>query len=400
MKGKPVAGSKITRNIYLLAAGYFLQGLVFWYAVEKLFFRNELHLSYAQLGWVGAAATFSVVILEFPSGILADRWSRKGTLILASVFQIISSVLFGISQGFGLAIVATFFWGFYFAAQSGTAESLLYDILKTDNKERRFDKYLAWVVKSQGVSLALAALVSSLVVEGFGFRLNYWLTLVAMLISVVCFALIKEPQYHKVEQTQSNFKHAIKSYRNLIENKTLIWLGVLAILVAVQFHIIYEFSQVYYIATNVPVWLYGIAGALNMITFSIGAVLASKIRTFATKKTYFILALYVLIFQIMIFVIRSELSIFVIFFVTLAMQIFDSFSQKELHDKIPSAERASTSSLLSSVARLIAVPFGIAIGYITEAGGFFATAPVYIALAVLMSLSVFVYVRRIFSNKI
>ena len=81
-----MAGSKITRNIYLLAAGYFLQGLVFWYAVEKLFLRNELNLSYAQLGWVGAAATFSVVILEFPSGILADRWSRKGTLILASVF--------------------------------------------------------------------------------------------------------------------------------------------------------------------------------------------------------------------------------------------------------------------------------------------------------------------------
>ena len=79
-------GSNLKRNLTLIASGYFLQGFVTWYAIEKLFFRADVGLSYQQNVYVGVAATTSILTLAITLGILAERWRRKGKLILGRIF--------------------------------------------------------------------------------------------------------------------------------------------------------------------------------------------------------------------------------------------------------------------------------------------------------------------------
>jgi MFS family permease len=76
-------------------AGFFL-GINFWAPVEKLFL-NKIGFIAASIGLL--AATYAVVVpfLEIPSGILADRWSRRGVLMIADLALAASAVLGGIA---------------------------------------------------------------------------------------------------------------------------------------------------------------------------------------------------------------------------------------------------------------------------------------------------------------
>ena len=71
------------RLLPLLVAVWF-QGFLLWVPVEKLFM-SEIGFDPASVGVMAAAYAAVVPIIEVPSGILADRWSRRGVLIISSV---------------------------------------------------------------------------------------------------------------------------------------------------------------------------------------------------------------------------------------------------------------------------------------------------------------------------
>ena len=113
------------RPLYVAAA---LQGVVLWVPVEKLFMKS-IGFSVAQMGIVAACYAAIVPFLEIPSGILADRWSRRGVLIAADIALAASSLVGGLSTSVGTYIVAAFLLGTFFALQSGTVDSIIYDTL-------------------------------------------------------------------------------------------------------------------------------------------------------------------------------------------------------------------------------------------------------------------------------
>lgn len=77
-----------------------------------------------------AAAYAAVVpIMEVPSGILADRWRRRGVLMLANVAGLVSVVVGSLSQNVVTYIASAMILGVYFAMQSGTLEAAVYETI-------------------------------------------------------------------------------------------------------------------------------------------------------------------------------------------------------------------------------------------------------------------------------
>ena len=88
----------LSRRLLPLHVGVGLQGFMLWVPVEKLFM-TEIGFTAATIGVMAAAYAAMVPIVEIPSGILADRWSRRGVLIVASVALMVASLLGGLSTG-------------------------------------------------------------------------------------------------------------------------------------------------------------------------------------------------------------------------------------------------------------------------------------------------------------
>jgi MFS family permease len=116
----------LRRRLLPLYAAVFLQNLALWVPIEKLFM-TSIGFNPASIGAMAAVYAVVVPVLEVPSGVLADRWSRRGVLVLASIAAIISVLIGGLSQSVAVYMVSAAFLGVFFALQSGTLESVVYD---------------------------------------------------------------------------------------------------------------------------------------------------------------------------------------------------------------------------------------------------------------------------------
>ena len=84
---------------------------------------NEIGFDAASIGVMAAAYAAVVPIVEVPSGILADRWSRRGVLVVASAALAVSALIGGLSNNVPTYIVSALVLGVYFAMYSGTMDS-------------------------------------------------------------------------------------------------------------------------------------------------------------------------------------------------------------------------------------------------------------------------------------
>src|SRR3989338_7972899 len=115
-------------NIVKLYVSSFLGGLVFWYAIEKLFMAS-IGIDPLGVTIVGAIYVAILLIFDVPSGLLADRWSRKYCLILSAFLLALSSLVLGLSKGLPLYAICAILYGFNFVLYQGTIQAITYDTL-------------------------------------------------------------------------------------------------------------------------------------------------------------------------------------------------------------------------------------------------------------------------------
>jgi MFS family permease len=88
--------ASLARRLRPLQVGAGLQGFMLWVPVEKLFQTQigfDAAAIAAAIAAMAAACAAVVPLLEVPSGILADRWSRTGILIISSVAAAASALV-------------------------------------------------------------------------------------------------------------------------------------------------------------------------------------------------------------------------------------------------------------------------------------------------------------------
>ena len=79
-------------------------------------------------------------LFEIPSGYLADVFSRKKIMVLATFLQFLGMFLLIWAQGFWAVVVCESLMGMASALLSGTGEAYVYDLLKRDGKENQYVK--------------------------------------------------------------------------------------------------------------------------------------------------------------------------------------------------------------------------------------------------------------------
>jgi MFS family permease len=139
--------STMRRRLLPLHVAVALQGFMLWLPIEKLFM-TEIGFDAAAVGIMAAAYAAFVPIAEIPSGILADRWSRRGVLVVASTALALCALVGGLSHDVPTYIVAALVLGVHVAMYSGTMDSLVYDTVleetgSSDDFERRIGRVRA-----------------------------------------------------------------------------------------------------------------------------------------------------------------------------------------------------------------------------------------------------------------
>ncbi len=95
-------------------------------------------LSPAEVSLLFAVWSLTALATEVPAGALADRWSRRGALVLGGVLEAIAFAVWTVAPQFWGFLVGFAVWGVASALVFGTVEALVYDGLADVGAEAAF----------------------------------------------------------------------------------------------------------------------------------------------------------------------------------------------------------------------------------------------------------------------
>ena len=141
----------------------FLKNLRFYDAFLLLFFLDN-GLNYSQIGLLYAAREVTTNLLEVPSGILADTYGRKRSLLLAFLVYILAFLTFYLSANFFLLLIAMVLVGVGDAFRSGTHKGMIMDYLRIMGWEAQKINYYGHTRSWSQLGSAVSALLAGLTV--------------------------------------------------------------------------------------------------------------------------------------------------------------------------------------------------------------------------------------------
>ncbi|MBN1891373.1 MAG: MFS transporter [Clostridiales bacterium] len=154
------------------------------YPIYLLLFEYK-GLSLSQISLLLMIWSVPVVLLELPSGILADRWSRKNLLLISTFLHAACFAVWLFSEGFLGFAVGFIFWGISEALSSGAREAVLFDSLKKAGTEENFDRIFGRGEMLGRVSIAVAMVLGGILSEIGGFALALSVSALSLLLGSV-----------------------------------------------------------------------------------------------------------------------------------------------------------------------------------------------------------------------
>lgn len=181
------------RNIPLLYAVRFVANLHFLGGVLIPFFTEWGNLPQAVIPQIQLWFMWWSAILEVPTGVVADKYGRKTSVILGLLCSSLGFAVYVIKPHLGFFLLGEFIIALGFALISGADEALLYDTLLSLGSETKATQTFAQISNVGMVGYLLGAPIGSVLAVMVGYPFVYLSTAVSILFAAVVAVLLVEP---------------------------------------------------------------------------------------------------------------------------------------------------------------------------------------------------------------
>lgn len=244
------------------------------YAVEKLFFLSR-GLTFSQIGILLFLWSVMTLFLEVPTGIMADRYSRRKMLIFCGLFFSMGYFVWIFSNTFWLFLLGFFLRTLGATFASGTLQAYVFDYLKINSIEKEFEK-----VWGRGNAFRTLGIGTAVLFGGFLSQISYTLPLAISAISILIISIIafSWPEIkHFISTNEVNYwfylKNAIKT---VSKNYYLLRIILYTTIVFSAFANLEEFNDIYLKFLGYPNGIIGVVFAIATVGQSFASVFAHK----------------------------------------------------------------------------------------------------------------------------
>lgn len=356
-----------TFNLWKLYAFRFFSSLIPAYVIERLYW-EERGMTIQMVVFTEIIYALTIVLLEVPTGIMADKWGRKKMLVF--------SALLGCGE-FAILLYATEFWhfaavvflaGISRSASSGSENALLYDSLAVQGKASSFEKQLGGLNACDFVSAILAALCGSLFAGRFGLELNYSLSLGSALIALIFSLLLIEPTSAAggaPDEQEIPFKQYVtESLRFFGRHKGVSLVALSGMVTGAAMGYIEEFWQLYANRLELPVVYFGVLSAAIMLLQLPGNLLAhTLLKRFSCRTLILIIGSIFAIGFTHTAASKDYIGLAAMLVICLFSGVMEPLAAGYLHHRIDSAMRATIDSFRSLGENVVHTLVGIGFGY-------------------------------------
>lgn len=354
---------KLKSNIYKLCAYWFFHNFIFAYVIERLFWEQR-GMTVQQVVYTEIIYAAVIILLEVPTGSLADKWSKKNLMVINSFLSIFEFVILIYANSFWHFALAVFLAAIGKALSSGTSNAILYDSLKLLGEENKFEKVLGLINFFDYFAGMLAALIGSYVAYRHNYVSTYWLSLISTIIAFVITLTLYEPNIKRSNE-ELNYTTYIKEAFKFLKNEPSIKFVLLfGMIIGACLTYVDEFWQLYLKEIKIPVIYFGIVSASRSLSSSISGIFAHKLKERFSYNTLFSLVITFSAFSLIVCSLTdSALGLIPLIITFMLCGIVDTLVSGYLHHRTDSTYRATVESFQSLISRVFIIGVGLLFGF-------------------------------------
>ncbi|WP_226584059.1 MFS transporter [Halobacillus litoralis] len=380
---------KSKRSIYMLYIYIFFAQLFFDRALWVIYL-GDRDMSLGQIGLLEAFLHLAIVLFEVPTGMIADLYGRKASLLFGNVFSLLYGWFMLISDTFSIFTLAFLSMGLMVTLHSGAEQAFAYDTLKNENREKDYTKVIGSMTALALLSLSLAKFLGGFMAD-ISWEWVYGSTIFTHVLALIPLFLLKEPEREKSEdiggrwynQWVHQFKLGLNVWRKnpVIHQPIVLFTLAGAVMVIIVFYGQEYFIQLGYSSVVVGA-VFTVEGLLGVVMAKIAYKVEERFEFF--NLLYYGSGLFVLFFLLFIFATEWAILLSFLFLaqlLSLFEPIFSSFVQNRLKSNVRSTF-FSLVGLMESFLIMITFPlFGFAVERTGFTNGFTGLLIIFVMAA-------------------
>lgn len=336
-------------------------------------FQSPLILSTLLAVW-----SLTVVILEIPSGALADYWNKKHVAIIGQASKVITCLIWFFFHSYPAFLIGFIFWGIQESFCSGSVDALLYEETERHGGKSAFEHYYSWCYRLTTIAVTAAIFSGAYlyrVQPVLVFIISISTSLLGLVFAFLFPATIIPPEERRKQGYFGIIRDALVQARG---NPVILRLFIYSIGYVTVIGVIEEYIPVYLQALGQSALLFGLSLTLIMAAQTIGGF-ASQWLDLRTERAQYLFAGTGCIALGLVRFSNPGISIVLLFLVFIVIGVLEIKLSASLNDVIR-GERATVLSLQSLAVNAAAVVLSLGIGAVAEAAGLSSSFLVFACL--------------------
>ena len=372
-------------NIWKFMLFRWLVNFQLWMPIWVIYLTDQRGLSLTQVTVLDTAFWIFLVVMEVPTGAIADRYGRKMSLCIGAFANTIAVFVFGIGDNYPVILASYMAWGVAWTLFSGADAAFFYDSLKALGRERDYAKLFGktFAIQSSGILVSLP--IGSFIAAQTSLATPVVLSAGIMLVAAFVGLSFKEPPRVLDGHSQLGYLAGTKKAAQIVLGTPVIrWFMLLAAVIVATTMCVDILKQPFLDSHGVDVgnlWLWLVPGTVLGMAASLNA--HRLVARFGAAALMVVLPLVILLSLGLLGTFDSLGAWAIVPVVAMASSMTYPLVSGYLNQRIPSSQRATILSMYQLLFALVVAGLEPLAGWVADERGL----PVaYRTLAIILAL--------------
>jgi hypothetical protein len=221
-------------------------------------------------GWAAVG-----IVMEVPSGALADRFSRKWLIVASGVLKSLAFLTWFTNQHFYGYLMGFMFWGLGSTLRSGAWEALLYDLLARADEKHRFTHHYGRIRALATSGVVIGELMGGLLITR-GFDIVLLVSAAVPLLATIPFIILVSDVTKNSEQSPSYTKILLQGVTETVSNIKVLYILLVTTFLLTTFGVYDEFVTPVLFETGFSLALVAYIAAPLYVAQALGEAMAGR----------------------------------------------------------------------------------------------------------------------------
>jgi MFS family permease len=353
--------------------------------IGNLFIDRTVWLSYLQhlgyeisaIGIMQGMLTLSMFIFEMPSGIIADRFSPKITIILGHILIALYLIAMLLQMGFFVTTIGFILYGAGLAMISGSDQTIIHSVDKHKSYIYKIGIFNALCIISIGLSSFVGGLLTN-----FSWETVYILEIFFQICCIIYIYFFKVADNESSNEV-NNFLNMFSNFKEIIQSKKIVYLILAFSVYDATLSTLFNFSQALFNFNNLNPFLTSTVLSVAYIFSSAAGFSINRIVKMLSRERTILLFLIISIIIYFIFLVPLLSILIILYFLSnYVFEIVNTSLNATIHKETNDRIRTTTISFANTITAFIMFLESILFGFLFD---LFNITLVYSVIGILSS---------------